>query len=67
MKNETFKAPVAPRSFWAGIGLRCDRDRSFTFQEPGQRFLRRIVLLDIALDLARENSSKTTISSWGNQ
>jgi hypothetical protein len=35
--------------------------------ESGQRFLRRIVLLDIALDHARKNSVKTGIGSWGNQ
>jgi hypothetical protein len=67
MKNETFKVPVAPRPLLGGIGLDYDRDRSSTFQEPGQRFLRRIVLLDIALDHARENLSKSNISSWGNQ
>jgi hypothetical protein len=68
MKNQPPSITSAPpRPLLGGNGERRDGDRFSNSLESGQRFLRRIVLLDIALDRARQEASKTNITSWGCQ
>lgn len=67
MKTQSPSNAFVPlRPFWGGIGKCCGGGRFSNSRDSGERVLRRVVLLDIALDHARENPRKTNISSWGN-